>query len=88
MSVLINIGFANLVNSDKVTAVVSPLPAPIRRLVATSREEGRLIDATSGRKTKAVILLTDGRIMLSALQPETIMKRFNAYGTEEDAEGK
>ncbi|MCI1304931.1 MAG: DUF370 domain-containing protein [Lachnospiraceae bacterium] len=88
MSLLINIGFGNCVNEDKVLAVVNPLGAPVKRLVAASRDEGLLIDASQGRKTKAVIIMTDGRVVLSALQPETIMKRFNSFGTDEEAEGK
>ena len=78
---LINIGFGNTVNSDKVLAVVSPVAAPVRRLVASAREEGQLIDATQGRKTKAVIVLEGGRILLSALQAETITRRFNDPGS-------
>ena len=76
MSRLINIGFGNMVNTEKIMAVVSPEAAPIRRLVAAAREEGRCIDATQGRKTKAVIVLEEGRLLLSALQPETISRRF------------
>ncbi|MBQ2626653.1 MAG: DUF370 domain-containing protein [Eubacterium sp.] len=78
MSVLINIGFGNTVNNDKVLAVVGPDAAPVRRMVGAAREDGMLIDATQGRKTKAVIILEDGRVLLSALQPETVTKRFNA----------
>ena len=89
MSVLINIGFGNTVNCDKVLAVVGPDAAPVRRMISSAREDGMLIDATQGRKTKAVIVLEDGRLLLSALQPETITKRFNAGaavpgGQEED----
>ena len=78
MSRLVNIGFGNTVNSDKVLVVVSPLAAPSKRMVASCRDAGTLIDATQGRKTKAIIILEDGRIVLSALQTETIMRRFNA----------
>lgn len=88
MALLINIGFGNCVNADKVLAVVNPLGAPVRRMVAACRDEGLLIDASQGRKTKAVIILADGRVMLSALQPETIMKRFNSQGTDEEAEDR
>ncbi|MCC6095735.1 MAG: DUF370 domain-containing protein [Eubacterium sp.] len=77
MSFLMNIGFGNAVNTDKVFAVVSPVAAPVKRLVAHARENGMLIDASQGRKTKAVLVLEDGRILLSALQPETITRRFN-----------
>ena len=66
---LINIGFGNAVNTDKLIAVVSPLAAPVKRLVSTARDQGILIDATQGRKTKSVLVLDDSRILLSALQP-------------------
>ena len=80
---LINIGFGNAVNSDKLLAVVSPLAAPVKRMVGNAREAGHLIDATQGRKTKSVLVLEGDRILLSALQPETVLRRFNepAYGS-------
>lgn len=85
MSKLLNIGFGNVVNMDKVVAVVSPDAAPIKRLVQAAKESGKSVDATQGRKTKAV-LITDGElVILSALQPETIAKRF---GTLPDNEAK
>lgn len=74
---LINIGFGNAVNTDKLLAVVSPLAAPVKRMVSTAREAGCLIDATQGRKTKSVLVLEGNRILLSALQPETVLRRFN-----------
>ncbi|MGN0361360.1 MAG: DUF370 domain-containing protein [Bilifractor sp.] len=80
MSFLMNIGFGNAVNTDKVFAVVSPVAAPVKRLVSHARENGMLIDASQGRKTKAVLVLADGRVLLSALQPETITRRFNQCG--------
>ena len=78
MARLINIVFGNAVNTDKVLAVASPVAAPIKRMVSHARDNGLLIDASQGRKTKAVLVLEDGRILLSALQPETITRRFNA----------
>ena len=78
MAKLVNIGFGNVVNSEKLLAVVSPDAAPIKRLVTKAKEEGRVIDATQGRRTKAVVVLEGGRILLSALQPETISRRFNS----------
>ena len=80
MARLVNIGFGNTVNVEKVLAVVSPLTAPSKRMVDACRDAGTLIDATQGRKTKAILILEDGRIVLSALQTETIMRRFNASG--------
>lgn len=68
MARLINIGFGNVVNSDKVVAVVSPDAAPIKRLVQRAKEAGSIIDATQGRRTKAVIITEEDHIVLSALQ--------------------
>ena len=78
---LINIGFGNAVNSDKLLAVVSPLAAPVKRMVSVARDRNELIDATLGRKTKSVLILEGNRILLSALQPETVIRRFNEPGT-------
>ncbi len=74
---LINIGFGNLVNADKIMAVVNPDAAPIKRLVTRAKEDGTAVDATQGRRTKAVLILDNGMILLSALQPETVGKRLN-----------
>ena len=73
----INIGYGNLVSSDKILCMVSPDSAPIKRLVTKAKEENVLIDATQGRKTKGVIVLSDGRVVLSALLPETIASRMS-----------
>lgn len=73
---LINIGFGNVVNSDKIVAIISPDAAPIKRMVQNAKGSGDVIDATQGRKTKAVIVTEGRQILLSALQPETIAKRF------------
>ncbi|HCT91862.1 MAG TPA: hypothetical protein DF613_10880 [Lachnospiraceae bacterium] len=81
MARLIPIGFGNVVNSDKVLAAVSPDAAPVKRMVQRAREENRIIDATQGRKTKSVIFSDTDYLILSALQPDTVMKRFN---TRED----
>ena len=72
---LINIGFGNLVNADKIVAVVSPDAAPIKRLIQSAKEEGRIIDATQGRRTKGVLVTEDTYVVLSALQPDTIGRR-------------
>lgn len=77
MARLINIGFGNVVNSDKMLAVVNPDAAPIKRVIQNAKEQGRMIDATQGRKTKAVVVTCEDRIILSALQADTISKRFN-----------
>ncbi len=75
MSKLIHIGFGNIVNSDKLICVVSPDAAPIKRMVQKAREEGKSIDATSGRKTKSVLVMENGMLVLSALLPDTISSR-------------
>lgn len=71
----INIGFGNTVNAGKIIAIVSPDSAPVRRLVSRAKEDGRTVDATQGRKTKAVLIMENDRIILSALLPETIRGR-------------
>lgn len=79
----INIGFGNTVNAAKIIAIVSPDSAPIKRLVSKAKEDGRSVDATQGRKTKAVLVMENDRIILSALLPETIRAR--AQGGREEA---
>lgn len=81
MSRFVNIGFGNLVNADKVVAVVSPDAAPIKRMVQSAKEEGRIIDATQGRRTKGVLVTEDTYVVLSALQPDTIGRRFQSDKT-------
>lgn len=75
MGRLINIGFGNVVNTVKIIAIVNPDSAPIKRLVQKAKESGMAIDATQGRKTKAVLIMEDNQIVLSALLPETIAGR-------------
>lgn len=74
----INIGFGNMVSSAKLVAVVSPESAPIKRLVQDARDTGKLIDATYGRRTRAVIVTDSDHVILSAVQPETIAARHSA----------
>jgi regulator of extracellular matrix RemA (YlzA/DUF370 family) len=73
----IHIGYGNLVSSDKILCMVSPDSAPIKRLVMRAKEENMLIDASQGRNTKGVIILSDGRVILTALLPETIASRMS-----------
>lgn len=80
MDRLINVGFGNGVNTGKVIAVVNPEAAPVKRMIQKAKEEGRIIDATQGRKTKAVIIVENDKLVLSALLPSTIAKRFGADG--------
>ncbi len=77
MARLINIGFGNVVNSDKIVSVVNPDAAPVKRMIQSVRGTMTLVDATQGRKTKSVIVTSDGILVLSAMQPETIAKRFS-----------
>lgn len=73
-------GFGNLVNTELILSVVTPDSAPAKRLIGRAKETETLIDATQGRKTKSVIITTGERIILSALQPDTIAGRFNETG--------
>lgn len=72
---LINIGFGNIVSANRVIAIVSPESAPIKRIIQEAREAGRLIDATYGRRTRAVIIVDSDHVILSAIQPETVANR-------------
>ncbi|MDI9514763.1 MAG: DUF370 domain-containing protein [Clostridiaceae bacterium] len=72
---LINVGFGNIVSASKIVAIVSPESAPIKRIIQEARDRGVLIDATYGRRTRAVIVTESDHVVLSALQPETIAHR-------------
>ena len=72
---LINIGFGNMISASRMIAIVSPESAPIKRIVQDARERGTLIDATYGRRTRAVIIMDSEHVVLSALQPETVSNR-------------
>lgn len=74
---LINIGFGNIVAADRIVAIVSPESAPIKRIVQEAKDEGKAIDATYGRKTRAVIIMDSGHIVLSSIQPETVAGRLD-----------
>ena len=73
---LINIGFGNIVSANRVIAIVSPESAPIKRIIQDARDKSVLIDATYGRRTRAVIITDSGHVVLSAVQPETVANRF------------
>ena len=83
---LINIGFGNMVSASRLVAIVSPESAPIKRIIQDAKDRGTLIDATYGRRTRAVILTDSDHVILSALQPETVANRFNDREDEESAE--
>ncbi len=75
---LINIGFGNMVSASRLVAIVSPESAPIKRMVQEARERGTLIDATYGRRTRAVIVMDSDHVILSAVQPETVANRLSS----------
>lgn len=74
---LINIGFGNMVSAGRLIAIVSPESAPIKRIIQDAREKGMLIDATYGRRTRAVIVTDSDHVILSAIQPETVANRID-----------
>ena len=85
---LINIGFGNMVNADRLIAVVSPDSAPIKRLVQDARDRGSAIDATYGRRTRAVLIMDSDHVVLSAFEPETVMGRFENEENKGEGSGK
>ena len=81
---LINVGFGNAVNADRVIAIVSTDSAPIKRIISEAKEKRMLIDATQGRKTQAVLIMDSDHVVLSALQPETVAGRFDKNDVGEE----
>lgn len=77
MNCIINVGYGNMVNADRVIGIIKPEAAPVKRMIQNSKDTGKAFDATCGRKTKSVLVLDNGSIMLSALLPETIASRIN-----------
>ena len=73
---LINVGFGNIVAANRIIAIVAPDSAPIKRIIQEARDRGTLIDATYGRRTRAVVITDSGHVVLSAVQPETVAHRF------------
>lgn len=80
---LINIGFGNMVSANRLIAIVSPESAPIKRIIQDARDRGCLIDATYGRRTRAVIMMDSDHVVLSAIQPETVANRLDDSDEEE-----
>ena len=76
---LINIGFGNMVSANRLVAIVSPESAPIKRIIQDAKERGTLIDATYGRRTRAVIITDSDHVILSAVQPETVANRLDNH---------
>ena len=81
---LINIGFGNMVAANRLVAIVSPESAPIKRIIQDAKERGILIDATYGRRTRAVMIADSGHVILSAIQPETVAGRLGHHNVGEE----
>ena len=81
---LINIGFGNIVAANRIISIISPESAPIKRIIQEARDKGMLIDATYGRRTRAVVVADSGHIILSAVQPETVANRLTADDEDEE----
>lgn len=82
---LVNIGFGNIVSAQRIVAIVSPESAPIKRMIQEAKDNKTAVDATYGRKTRAVIIMDSGHIILSAVQPETVAGRLeNKFTTDEN----
>ena len=82
----INIGFGNLVSASRIVAIASPDSAPVKRLVQDAKEDGRIIDVSCGRRTRAVIITDSDHVILSAIQTETISNRLSLDLEEEEEE--
>ena len=83
---LINIGFGNIVSANRLVAIVSPESAPIKRIIQDAKDKGMAVDATYGRRTRAVIITDSGHIILSAVQPETVAGRLDKDITSASAQ--
>ena len=81
---LVNIGFGNIVSSERIVAIVSPESAPIKRMVQEAKDNKTAVDATYGRRTRAVLIMDSGHIILSAVQPETVGSRIDKTISQED----
>ena len=82
----INIGFGNIVSANRLIAIVSPESAPIKRVIQDARDTGKLIDATYGRRTRAVIVMDSEHVILSAVQPETVASRLDNSDSNDTTE--
>ena len=85
---LVNIGFGNMISAQRLVAIVSPDSAPVKRMIQEGRERGILIDATYGRRTRAVLVMDNDHLVLSALPPETVAGRLNGEERDEEEEEK
>lgn len=77
LNLLVNIGYGNIVNVNQIIGIIRPEAAPVKRMVQSAKDSGMAVDATCGRKTKSVLVMQNGYLMLSALLPETIANRVN-----------
>lgn len=80
---LINIGFGNIVSANRIIAIVSPESAPIKRIIQDAKDKGTAVDATYGRRTRAVVIMDSGHVILSSVQPETVAGRLDKDIIEE-----
>ena len=85
---LINIGFGNMIAAERIVAVVSPDSAPVKRLVQEARDARRVVDATQGRRTRAVVITDSDHVVLSAIQPETVASRVGGHEMSAQLEEK
>lgn len=83
---LVNIGFGNIVAANRIISIISPESAPIKRIIQEARDKGMLVDATYGRRTRAVVVVDSGHIILSAVQPETVANRLVAQTADSEEE--
>ena len=81
---LVNIGFGNIVAANRIISIISPESAPIKRIIQEARDKGMLVDATYGRRTRAVVVVDSGHIILSAVQPETVANRLVVTSSAEE----
>lgn len=79
---LVNIGFGNIVSANRIIAIVSPESAPIKRIIQEAKDKGTAVDATYGRRTRAVVIMDSGHVVLSAVQPETVAGRLDNVDEE------
>lgn len=83
MKAFVSVGYGNIVNAERIISVIASDAAPIKRMIQSAKDEGKAVDATCGRKTKSVLVMDSGHLLLSALLPETIAKKINSDSVEE-----
>ena len=83
---LVSIGFGNIVAANRIISIISPESAPIKRIIQEARDKGMLVDATYGRRTRAVVVVDSGHIILCAVQPETVANRLVAQTADSEEE--